>query len=142
MLIDPKDLGRAMRRLRAERPQAQVARRGGVRRATWSLWEKGHRAPRERSLERIVRGLGCTRLQLEEMAWQCHKERLSGEPGLFPQPWPSWGLAPAPGPTTLPAPAGPGQEPEDRLLNERRLLYLRFASVIEELFLLAARERA
>lgn len=74
-----KDLGRAIASLRGERAQAEVARRGGIDRTSWSLYEAGKRRPGERSLAKILKGLGSTRLELEEIAWEYRRHRLLGE---------------------------------------------------------------
>ena len=78
-MLEAEDLGNAIADLRGRRTQAEVARRGGIRRATWSLYETGKRRPREANLTKVLRGLGCTRLQLEEAAWRLRRRRLLGQ---------------------------------------------------------------
>ena len=70
------DLGAAITYLRDKRSQAEVAEQGGIDRTTWSLYEAGKRRPREENLEKVLTGLGCTRLELEEMAWRFRRQRL------------------------------------------------------------------
>lgn len=80
------DLSRAITFLRGERSQAEVARRAGIDPAVWSLYERGQRQPRAKNLERILRGLGCTRLELEETRWRIRRYRLmyEGDPQRRP----------------------------------------------------------
>jgi hypothetical protein len=63
-------------------------------RASWSLYEVGKRRPREGNLAKVLWGLGCTREQLEEVAWRLHRGWVLA--GL-PDPGGSAGAAPAPG---------------------------------------------
>lgn len=107
------DLGTAIAYLRDRRSQAEVAEQAGIDRTTWSLYEAGKRRPRAENLEKVLAGLGCSRLELEEMAWRFRRQRLlyeerlrrrrgSAEPSEPPPP-------PAPGHRTF------GLEPVSRV---------------------------
>jgi hypothetical protein len=54
----------------------------------------GKRRPREGNLAKVLQGLGCTREQLEEVAWRLHRGWVLA--GL-PDPSGDAGAAPAPG---------------------------------------------
>lgn len=93
---DPKDLARAIRKLRARRPQKEVAERAGFDSSTWSVYEKGERLPRDpERFEQIARGLGCTVERLDEVIWECRNERVEEEQAKA--------AVPAQAPTTGPA---------------------------------------
>lgn len=77
--MEADDLGEAIRDLRGSRSQKQVARRAGICPAAWSLYESGRRRPREETLAKIVRSLGCTRLDFETRVWQFRRRRLLRE---------------------------------------------------------------
>jgi hypothetical protein len=51
------DFGRAIAYLRGPRSQYECAERGGLSRASWSLYEVGRRRPREGNLAKVLRGL-------------------------------------------------------------------------------------
>ena len=64
--------------------QAQVARRARADKGTWSRWERGCKPGREQ-LEKILRGLDCTEIELWEKAQefeQRHYRRLAIEQRL------------------------------------------------------------
>jgi transcriptional regulator with XRE-family HTH domain len=77
--IDLAELGEAIAMLRGRQSQAHVSRRAGMSRASWSLYEQGRRRPREGNLEKILRGLGCTREQLDDAIWKVHRRSLVTE---------------------------------------------------------------
>ncbi len=95
------DIGRAIRHLRGDRPQAQLAAKARIDRTSWSLYEAGKRSPREHNLARIVRALGCKRVELEEAAWAFRRRRLAAEE-IEPKPWRGARLS------AFAAPGGPG----------------------------------
>lgn len=76
MTREPIELGRAIAFLRGSRSQVEAAQRASLDPATWSHYESGRRLPRSGNLEKVLRGLGCTRLQLEETAWRFRRQRL------------------------------------------------------------------
>src|SRR5436305_5663203 len=76
-MIEPKDLGKAIQRLRGERTQKECAERARISPSSWSLYEAGERAPRKAMHERISRGLEVEPRVLEEMAWQVRNERIA-----------------------------------------------------------------
>jgi transcriptional regulator with XRE-family HTH domain len=80
LMRDPKDLASAIRKLRAGRPQKDVAEKAGFDSSTWSVYEKGKRLPRDpERFEQIARGLGCTVERLDEIIWECRNERIEEE---------------------------------------------------------------
>jgi transcriptional regulator with XRE-family HTH domain len=90
LMRDPKDLARAIRKLRARRPQKEVAERAGFDSSTWSVYEKGGRLPRDpERFEQIARGLGCTVERLDEVIWECRNERIEEEQAKAAAPAPS-----------------------------------------------------
>lgn len=74
-----QDLGCAIAHLRGNRTQAALAQSCGLTPASWSLYEHGKRKPMGANLAKIVRGLGCTQLELEELAWRFRRRRLAAE---------------------------------------------------------------
>jgi len=80
-MVEPKDLGRAIQRLRGDRTQKMCAEKVGLSPSSWSLYESGDRAPRQRMRERIARGLGVELRVLDDAAWQMRNERLAAETG-------------------------------------------------------------
>jgi transcriptional regulator with XRE-family HTH domain len=80
LMRDPKDLASAIKKLRAGRPQKDIAERAGFDSSTWSVYEKGKRLPRDQDrFEQIARGLGCTLERLDEVIWECRNERVGEE---------------------------------------------------------------
>lgn len=81
----PNDLGKAIRRLRGDRPQWKLAEAAGMKPSTWSDYERGKRAPRGRNLARIASALGVDAETLEQEVLEVGRERLSpGEAGAAP----------------------------------------------------------
>ena len=78
-MTSPEDLGKAIAHLRGDRTQAEVARLAGLDPTTWSFYETGRRRPKEANFEKLLRGLGCERIELEAMAWEIRKRRLLEE---------------------------------------------------------------
>ena len=76
-MVDPKDLGKAIQRLRGDRTQKVCAAKVGLSPSSWSLYESGLRNPREEMRKRLARGLGVDPQVLEETAWQIRSERIA-----------------------------------------------------------------
>jgi transcriptional regulator with XRE-family HTH domain len=77
LMRDPKDLASAIKKLRGERIQKDLAEKAGFDPSTWSAYEKGDRLPRTQSrFEKIARSLGCTPERLDEVMWECRNERV------------------------------------------------------------------
>lgn len=138
MIPSSKDLGLAIAHLRGERTQAEVAKRAGIDPPTWSLYEAGKRRPREQSLEKVLRGLLCSRLELEETTWRMRRqrlvseERIKAEEAALASPVSEAG----PGPRVPPRNRVPA-EPRRR---ELRALVARFSASLEELLAFMLRE--
>ena len=64
-MLEARDVGRAIERLRGDRSQREVARRAQINRSSWSLYESGRRMPDPRSWPKIARGLDLTAQQLD-----------------------------------------------------------------------------
>jgi transcriptional regulator with XRE-family HTH domain len=134
------DLARAIRFLRGERTQAEVAEAAGLDAAIWSLYETGRRQPREGNLARIVRSLGCTRRELEEVVWRFRRQRLADS---------STGAQGADATGVLGEVlrfaghqhSGQGQEAADAWRQELRPILQRFSAALEELLLFIIRAR-
>ena len=75
----PNDLGKAIRRLRGERPQSKLADAAGMKPSTWSDYERGKRTPRGRNLQRIASALGVDVKTLEQEVLKVSRERLAPE---------------------------------------------------------------
>ena len=75
----PNDLGKAIRRLRGDRPQWKLAEAAGMKPSTWSDYERGKRTPRGRNLARIASALGVEAKTLEQEVLKVGRERLSLE---------------------------------------------------------------
>ena len=96
LMRDPKDLASAIKKLRGDRTQKEVAKKAGFDSSTWSVHEKGKRLPRDQDrFEQIARGLGCTIERLDEVTWECRNERIGEEQAKAARP--------AQAPTTDPA---------------------------------------
>jgi transcriptional regulator with XRE-family HTH domain len=76
-MVESKDLGKAIQRLRGERTQKVCAERVGLSPSSWSLYESGNRNPRIDMRKRLARGLEVDPQVLEETAWQVRSERLA-----------------------------------------------------------------
>jgi transcriptional regulator with XRE-family HTH domain len=61
-IVTPRGLGERLASLRARSSASQdeLAQSLGIRRATWSLWENGHRVPDTEMLARIARHFGAS----------------------------------------------------------------------------------
>ena len=147
--IDLGELGEAIAALRGERSQTQVARRGGISRASWSLYELGKRRPRETSLASVLRGLGCSREQLEEAVWKIHRRRLVEE-ALGLGYWPRSALVEedpsAPGEVQVGEPVRRpprlSLEQPDALPRELRAILARHVACLEDVLLYLLRKGA
>jgi transcriptional regulator with XRE-family HTH domain len=95
-MVEPRDLGKAIERLRGERKQRVCAERAGISPSSWSLYESGVRAPRKDMRARIARGLGVDLRVLDETAWQVRGERIASEEAGT-KPGPAGPAAHAPG---------------------------------------------
>lgn len=73
----PNDLGKAIRRLRGDRPQSKLADAAGMKPSTWSDYERGKRSPRGKNLARIASALGVDAKTLEQEVLKVGRERLS-----------------------------------------------------------------
>jgi|SRR6185369_2900339 len=76
-MVDPKDFGKAIQRLRGDRTQKDCAGKVGLSPSSWSLYESGLRNPRENMRKRLARGLGVDPQVLEDAAWQIRKDRIA-----------------------------------------------------------------
>jgi len=76
-MVDPKDLGKAIQRLRGDRTQKVCAEKVGLSPSSWSLYESGSRNPRQDMRRRLAHGLGVDQQVLEDTAWQIRNERLA-----------------------------------------------------------------
>jgi transcriptional regulator with XRE-family HTH domain len=76
-MVDPKDLGKAIQRLRGDRTQKVCAEKVGLSPSSWSLYESGSRNPRQDMRRRLARGLGVDQQVLEDTAWQIRKDRIA-----------------------------------------------------------------
>lgn len=119
------DLGRAIAFIRGHRHQTEVAAQAGISSATWSLYEAGRRRPSEPLLKRICKGLGCSRLELEETWWRLRRHRLLREHS------PEAGLD-AEDPLFAP----------DPVLLELRVLFVQIAPFLAKALLILARDGA
>ncbi len=94
-MLEARDVGRAMERLRGDRTQRSVAGRAGINRSSWSSYEAGRRMPTAETWSRIVAGLETTMEQFDRAVQRAWAER-NAEPES----------GPAPGPETAAPPAG------------------------------------
>lgn len=79
---DPRDLASAIKQLRGDRSQKEVAEKAGIDPSTWSLYEAGERVPRNwERFRQIAYGLGCTPERLEEVIWEHRNKRIAREEG-------------------------------------------------------------
>jgi transcriptional regulator with XRE-family HTH domain len=78
-MFDPRDLASAIRKLRGTRHQNALAKSVGVSPGTWCKWEQGGTTPRQVSLVRIAKALGCSVDRLREAMEECRRERIGQE---------------------------------------------------------------
>ncbi|HEX3131384.1 MAG TPA: helix-turn-helix domain-containing protein [Thermoanaerobaculia bacterium] len=78
-MFDPRDLAAAIRKLRGTRHQNALAKSVGVSPGTWCKWEQGGTTPRQVSLVRIAKALGCSVERLREVMEECRRERIGRE---------------------------------------------------------------
>ena len=76
-MLEKRDLGKAVQRLRGERTQRVCAEAAGISASSWSLYEGGERDPRPAMRKRIAKGLGIDLRVLEETAWEIRNERIA-----------------------------------------------------------------
>lgn len=134
-----RELGLAIAYLRGDRTQTEVAQEAGINPATWSLYEAGRRQPREASLERVLKGLGCTRLELETTAWHLRRARLHLEEATAIEAQGQSSELGVAGPEL--SPPDLSEESDDHVRLRLRALLRRMASLVEEILLLVARSR-
>jgi transcriptional regulator with XRE-family HTH domain len=94
-MLEARDVGRAMERLRGDRTQRSVAGRAGINRSSWSSYEAGRRMPTPETWSRIVAGLETTMVQFDRAVQRAWAERNAEAEGR-----------PAPGPAAAAPPAG------------------------------------
>jgi transcriptional regulator with XRE-family HTH domain len=75
-MLDKSLLGEAIMRLRGKRSQRSVATKAKVPTGTWCQWEKGHRHPRDRQIDKILKGLSCSLDDLNLEIWKTQAERF------------------------------------------------------------------
>jgi len=75
-MLEARDVGRAMERLRGDRTQRAVAGRAGINRSSWSSYEAGRRMPTGETWAKIVVGLESTMAQFDRAVMQAWEERL------------------------------------------------------------------
>jgi transcriptional regulator with XRE-family HTH domain len=78
-MMDSKDRGNAIKKLRGPRTQREMAAKACIDPSTWSAYEKGRPPRTQERLELITRALGCTLDRLDEVTWECRTERIRGE---------------------------------------------------------------
>jgi transcriptional regulator with XRE-family HTH domain len=76
-MLEARDVGRAMERLRGDRTQRSVAQRAGINRSSWSSYEAGRRMPTPDTWGKIVAGLESTTVQFDHAVMQAWAERLA-----------------------------------------------------------------
>lgn len=75
------DLATALKKLRGNRTQKEVAQRADLSPSTWNQYEKAHRLPKEESWPKLARGLGCTLEELWDEVVAAYQERTGKTPG-------------------------------------------------------------
>lgn len=75
MLVND-DVARALRHLRGERPQSDLARRAGINRQTWNAYESGRRMPSPASWPRVLEALGVSEAELDRAIIEAWMARL------------------------------------------------------------------
>lgn len=83
-MLEARDVGRAIERLRGDRSQREVARRAQINRSSWSLYESGRRMPDPRSWPKIARGLDLSAQQLDVAVAREWLRRVQGDPRPVP----------------------------------------------------------
>lgn len=69
------DLATALKKLRGNRTQKEVARRADLSPSTWNQYEKAHRLPKEESWPKLARGLDCSMEELWDEVMAAYQER-------------------------------------------------------------------
>jgi transcriptional regulator with XRE-family HTH domain len=85
-MLEARDVGRAIERLRGDRSQREVARRAQINRSSWSLYESGRRMPDTRSWPKIARGLDTTPQQFDVAVAREWLRRVQGDARPAPVP--------------------------------------------------------
>ena len=130
------DLGQAIALLRGARSQVEVSRKGRISSTTWNLYEKGHRKPTKANFQKILNGLGCSRLQFEEVRWRLIHQRLLREETAQ-----ELGNYTARTRTATLATQETQEGKEEEVRREFRRLLARMAPLIEELIILTTIKR-
>lgn len=79
--VENVDVAGAIQHLRGFRSQAELAKLARLSPSTWSLYESGGRRPSGENLSRVLKALGCSRIQFEETVWSFRRLRLLEEQG-------------------------------------------------------------
>lgn len=85
-MLEARDVGKAMERLRGDRTQREVAGQARINRSSWSNYEAGRRMPSAASWPRIARGLGCSEAELDRAVLRAWWQRLDADDGPPPAP--------------------------------------------------------
>ena len=79
-MIIKVDLATALKKLRGNRTQKEVARLADLSPSTWNQYEKAHRLPKEESWPKLARGLGCSMEELWDEVVAAYQERTGKTP--------------------------------------------------------------
>lgn len=74
--VENVDIGGAIQHLRGFRAQAELAKAAKLDPSTWSLYESGQRRPSGEKLDLVLKAVGCSRLDFEEVVWSFRRRRL------------------------------------------------------------------
>jgi len=80
------EVGKAIAKLRGSRTRREVAKKAGIHSTAWSAHERGRRQPRRKTLQKILKGLGCTPEQFEEEVCRQLADRLAAKAPKPPAP--------------------------------------------------------
>lgn len=86
-MLRNQDVGRAIRQLRGERTQAELARRAGVTRQTWNAYENGRRMPSASNWPRILEALDAEEPELDRAIIAAWIERIDPAPSAHVLTW-------------------------------------------------------
>jgi hypothetical protein len=124
------EVGKAIAKLRGSRTRRAVARQGKIASSAWSRHEGGEKQLRRETVKKILKGLGCTKEQLEEETFWQIAARFA--PGLERRP----ALA-----AEASSRSGEGVDPSTRPLHEHAQAVAHHVTLFSDLLLerLAAR---
>lgn len=86
-MLRNEDVGEAIRQLRGERSQGELARSAGVTRQAWNAYENGRRLPAPETWPRVLDALGTAEVELDRAIIAVWLDRIDPPPAGHVPAW-------------------------------------------------------